>query len=300
MEYVLTLIGPLEGTELSNPMAARVTDALTGAGAAVGEPHWLSQAVAVDIPFANLDPAQAAAAARLALSGARIDVAAQAASGREKRLLVADMDSTIIGEECLDELASMAGLGGEVAELTRAAMAGEIDFAEALRQRVALFAGLNVALLQRTYDERIHLNAGARTLVRTMEQHGAVTELVSGGFQFFTSRVAEAAGFGAFGGNVFEIIDGVLTGQVTGAIVGADAKREALERLMAELGIPRDQSLAVGDGANDIPMLEAAGLGVAMHPKPLVREAAHVSIYHGDLTALLYLQGYRADEFTDD
>ncbi len=300
MENVLTLIGPLDGAELSNPIAARVGDALTGAGAAVGEPHWLSQAVAVDIPFADLDPAPAAAAARQALSGARIDVAAQAASGRKKRLLVADMDSTIIGQECLDELAELAGLGNEVADLTRRAMAGEIDFDEALHQRVALFAGLPVDLLQRTYDERIHLNPGARTLVRTMEHNGAVTEVVSGGFQFFTSRVAKAAGFGAFGGNLFEIADGALTGHVTGPIVGATAKRETLERLMGEHAIPRSETLAVGDGANDIPMLEAAGLGVAMHPKPVVRHAADVSIDHADLTALLFLQGYTADEFTDD
>ena len=300
MEYVLTLIGPTNGNAVSDKSVARAGVALDKSGPRVEKSKTLAPGVAADICFHDVDWARGFNAVIAELAGEAIDIAVQRPGERKKRLLVADMDSTIIGQECLDELADLAGLGAQVAELTARAMAGEIEFAEALAERVALFAGLPADLLQRTYDERVTLNPGARTLVKTMSANGALTALVSGGFQFFTSRVAEAAGFGTFGGHEFEIQDAVLTGRIAGPIDGADAKSKTLERLMSEHRIPRQSTMAVGDGANDISMLSAAGLGVAVRPKQVVRDAADMVIDHGDLTALLYLQGYSANEFAGD
>ena len=304
MENILTLIAPTGTGDLTENRLADAAAGLASSGADVGPAAWLQPGEAADLPFAGLGLIAAAKAARGALAGAAIDVAAQpateSADGRRKRLLVADMDSTIIGQECLDEVADMAELGADVAELTRRAMAGEIKFAVALQERVALFQGLPLDLLQRTYDERIRLAPGALVLVRTMAAAGAVTALVSGGFEFFTSRVAAAAGFDTFGGNKFEIEDGVLTGRIDGPIQGADAKRAALADLMAEHEIARAETLAVGDGANDIPMLVAAGLGAAVRPKDVVRASADLTIEFGDLSALLYIQGYTGDEFVHD
>jgi phosphoserine phosphatase len=297
MEYVLTLIGPPQANAVSDTFVARAGVALGKAGAKVEDTTWLAPGIAADIRFHDVDWTRGFDGVGAELSGQPIDIAVQPKTNRKKRLLVADMDSTIIGQECLDELADLAGVGAKVAELTARAMAGEIDFAEALRERVVMLAGVSVDLLQRTFDERVTLNPGACTLVKTMVANGAITALVSGGFQFFTSRVAESAGFGSFGGNLFEIEDGVLTGRITGDIVGAEAKQTTLESLMAEHDIPAELTLAVGDGANDIPMLRAAGLGVAVRPKPVVRDAADVTLDHSDLTALLYLQGYSESEF---
>ncbi|MBT4710879.1 MAG: phosphoserine phosphatase SerB [Alphaproteobacteria bacterium] len=299
MEYVLTLIGQPGANAVSDKFVARAGVALDKAGARVEDTTWLAPETAADISFHDVDWTRGYESVVAELSGQPIDIAVQRPADRKKRLLVADMDSTIIAQECLDELADLAGVGAKVAELTARAMAGELDFADALRERVEMLAGVSAALLQETFDERVTLNPGARTLVKTMTSNGAVTALVSGGFQFFTSRVAEAAGFGSFGGNLFEIEGDKLTGRITGHIVGAEAKQTTLEALMAEHSIPAESTLAVGDGANDIPMLKAAGLGVAVRPKPVVRDAADVTLDHGDLTALLYVQGYRLDEFVD-
>ena len=260
-----------------------------------GRVVWLGAGVAFDVAFSAAGDAETLA--RAALGNARIDVVVQPVVRRRKRLLVADMDSTIIGQECLDEVAARIGVGERVAALTERAMRGEIDFAAALTERVALFAGHPVSLLERTYAEAVTLNAGARTLTATMRKHGAHCALVSGGFTFFTSRVAQAAGFHSFIGNEFDVADGKLTGRVNGPIAGADAKRERLHELMAELGIARDETMGLGDGANDIPMLQAAGLGVAYHAKPKVRAAAPARLDFADLTGVLYLQGYRREEF---
>ncbi|HLZ84723.1 MAG TPA: phosphoserine phosphatase SerB [Caulobacteraceae bacterium] len=232
-----------------------------------------------------------------AFENREVDVCVQPAEGRRKRLLVADMDSTIIGCECLDELADFAGLKAEIAAVTERAMAGEIPFEAALTERVARLAGLDLSMLQRTYDERVRLNPGARTLARTMTAHGARCVLVSGGFEFFTQRVAAAAGFAAHRANRL-IDDGArLTGAVAQPILGREAKLAALVEEAAALGLDLAQTLAVGDGANDLAMIEAAGLGVAWRAKPVVAARADARVDHTDLTALLYFQGYGADEF---
>ena len=259
--------------------------------------RWLDAGVAFDI---GVRGSGAEEAVRERLGDKRADIVVQHVAERRKKLLVADMDSTIIGQECLDELAARAGVGAEVAALTERAMRGEVDFAEALRQRVALLRGRPVALLQRTYTEAVRLNPGARTLARTMRAHGAHVALVSGGFRFFTSRVAAKAGFSSFGGNEFVVENDVLTGEVVEPILGADAKLERLRELLGELRLKADEAMALGDGANDIPMLQAAGLGIAYHAKPTVRAAARGRIDHGDLRAVLYVQGYTAADFIRD
>ena len=234
------------------------------------------------------------------LAGKAVDFCLQSAIGRRKRLLIADMDSTIINVECIDELADFAGVKARVSEITERAMRGELDFEAALRERVAMLKGLPLADLQRAYYERVQLNPGARTLVRTMTAHGAKAFLVSGGFSFFTSRVAEAAGFDANRANTLTLAGDVLAGTVDEPILGREAKLAALREEAANLGIPLSATLAVGDGANDLAMIEAAGLGVAYRAKPIVAAQAHAKVDHTDLTSLLYFQGYRAEEFVTD
>lgn len=234
------------------------------------------------------------------LDGLPVDACVQSAAGRRKRLLIADMDSTIINVECLDELADFAGLKAEISAITERAMRGELAFEGALRERVGMLKGLATTALQQAYDERVRLNPGARTLVRTMAVNGARCALVSGGFTFFTSRVAEAAGFHLNRANTLIEADGALTGQVSDPILGKEAKLASLQELAAEIGAPLSATLAVGDGANDLAMIEASGLGVAYRAKPIVAAQAHAKVDHADLTALLYFQGYRADEFVRD
>ena len=203
------------------------------------------------------------------------------------RLLIADMDSTIIENECIDEIADVVGVGDKVASITERAMRGELDFEEALRERVAMLAGLPEARLQEIYDERIRLTKGARAMTDALHAAGATCVLVSGGFTFFTSRVAEAAGFDAQHANELDIEDGRLTGRVIEPILGADAKVEALQRYARELGVERSQIAAIGDGANDIPMIREAGIGIAFCPKPATAEAADIVISERDLTKVL-------------
>jgi phosphoserine phosphatase len=227
----------------------------------------------------------------------RIDFAVQPSQNRRKRLLIADMDSTIINVECLDELADFAGVKAQVSEITERAMRGELAFEGALRERVGMLKGLSVDALQACYDNRVKLNPGARTLVRTMAEHGARCALVSGGFTFFTSRVAQAAGFHLNRANTLIEADGQLTGMVGDPILGKEAKLAALREETSALGLIPADALAVGDGANDLAMIEAAGLGVAYRAKPIVAAQAHAKVDHADLTALLYFQGYKASEF---
>lgn len=232
-----------------------------------------------------------------ALEGRATDVCVQPLEGRRKRLLIADMDSTIIGCECIDELADFAGVKDQVAEITERAMRGELAFEGALRERVAMLKGLGLDKLQACFDDRVRLNPGAETLVRTMAAHGARCVLVSGGFTFFTSRVMAAAGFHANRANTLGDDGAVLTGLVGEPILGREAKLMALREETAALGLTPAEALAVGDGANDLAMIEVAGLGVAYRAKPVVAAKAHARVDHADLTALLYFQGYRAEDF---
>ncbi len=270
----------------------RAVLALTGG---VAEIEWLSPFHAFDIPFES-NPHAALNEARALSERFPLDVNVLPAEGRRKKLLVADMDSTIINCECLDELADMAGIKAKVSAITERAMRGELDFAAALRERVAMLKGLSLSALHRVYAERIRLNPGAKTLVATMRKHGAHTLLVSGGFSYFTSRVARDGGFHNDQANDL-LDDGItLTGLVREPILGREAKLAALETSAADLKIGVADALAVGDGANDLAMIQRAGMGVAYHAKPIVAAAAGANITHGDLTALLYLQGYRDDE----
>ncbi len=257
---------------------------------------WLAPSRAFDIAFSG-DPDAVRASLHQAMQDVwLLDFNIVPCENRRKRLLVADMDSTIIGCECIDELADMAGLKPQVAAITERAMRGELDFPAALRERVALLKGLPLEALARVYAERVRLNPGARALTATMRVNGAHTLLVSGGFTYFTTRVAEDAGFEAQQGNRLLDDGKVLTGEVGDPILGREAKLEALEEGVVRFGLTRSDTLAVGDGANDLDMIKRAGLGVAYHAKPVVAAAASASIAHGDLSALLYLQGYRSSE----
>ena len=294
MQQVLTVIAPA-ASPLSATELARARDAMGAVGAETLAPAWLAEAEAADIPFAGLDPEQAEAAARAALQGPR-DLVAQPAEGRRKRLLVADMDSTIVTSETLDELAAFAGLKERIAAITARAMNGELDFAGALRERVAMLKGLSADALEQTWAAT-ELMPGAAALVATMRAHGAFCALVSGGFTFFTGRVRQKVGFDLDQSNVLEIEDGRLAGRVAEPILDRHAKLASLRKLAAERGLALSETCTVGDGANDLPMLQAAGLGVAFRAKPSVAAAARVRIDHGDLTALLFAQGYRREDF---
>ena len=286
MGWVLVLTAPT-GRGLSGGEIDAIADMLWKGGA---QPRRLG-ADAVEIAcddHPDLD------ALRLLITD--IDVNAVPVQGRRKRVLIADMDSTMIPVECIDEVADFAGFKSQVAGITEKAMAGEIDFEDALKARLALLRGLPEQALAQIYAERIRLNPGARVLVRTMAANGAYTALVSGGFSYFTERVAAAAGFAEHRANHLLFKNGVLSGSVVEPILGQAAKLEALTQITTELGVGANDVLAVGDGANDISMVEAAGLGVAYHAKPALEYKANALIRHSDLTALLYLQGYSDDE----
>jgi phosphoserine phosphatase len=260
---------------------------------------WVEEGSAADVECNAL--AREGPRIRAAIEGKLpgVDVVVQRQDRRRRRLLVADMDSTMIAVECIDELADYAGVGAEITAITERAMRGELAFEAALEARVALLAGLDEAAIRRCHDERVSLTPGAIPLVRTMRAHGAWCVLVSGGFSPFADRVAAEIGFDQAVSNDLGIEGGRLTGTVAKPIVGAAGKRGALLDACAERNVPVDESLAVGDGANDIPMIETAGLGVAYHAKPAAAAAADARIVHNDLTALLYAQGYRKSEWVE-
>ena len=294
MPAVACLIADPERQPLAPGLVAEAARALGGAA------RWLADAEAAEIATDTLEPEVAAARLEALVGDLPVDRAVLPATYRRKRLLLSDMDSTIITIECIDELADFAGLKERIAAVTRRAMNGELDFAAALRERVALLAGLDQSVIDRVIAERLRLMPGAVTLVRTMRAHGARTGLVSGGFTRFTRHVRDLCGFDLEEANELEIADGVLTGRLVGELRGAEAKLAALIRLRDELRLAPEATLAVGDGANDLPMLRAAGLGVAFRAHERVRAAAPCRIEQGDLTALLFLQGYRRDEFATD
>ena len=317
MFYVATLIAHPDRPAVTEVLAQKAARYLPH-GRPVG---WLAPGIAMDIPFLlddlaedepDDDERQALAGERQTLlkdfaadiremmEGEPVDVVIQPHESRRKKLFVADMDSTMIGQECIDELADYAGLKSRVAAITERAMRGEIAFAPALRERVALLKGLPASVIEEVIAERIRLTPGGQTLVATMRANGAYTCLVSGGFTAFTARIAEMIGFDEQHANTLIIDPGEhLAGEVAEPVLGREAKLDRLNALRERFRLGVEETLAVGDGANDIPMIEAAGLGVAFHGKPAVREAAAACIDHGDLTALLYAQGYRREEFVE-
>ncbi|MEI6559881.1 MAG: phosphoserine phosphatase SerB [Rhodospirillaceae bacterium] len=293
MDAVLTLIaGP--GTGIEAGLVEAVRDALASVGIAAARPVWLAPGQACDIEFQG-SPDQAEAAAALVVNGAAVDLVAQRSLDRRKRLLISDMESTIIRQELLDELGRLAGVGPAVADITRRAMAGELDFVDAIRTRVAMLEGLPVTALEEV-AAGIELMPGALALVRTMRQAGAWCMLVSGGFRVFTSRVARQVGFDAETGSQLETYGGKLTGRMIEPILDPDGKANILVRTVVARRTPLRATVAVGDGANDLPMLEIAGLGVAYHASPRVAGMARARLDHADLTGLLYAQGYRQSE----
>ncbi len=289
MEHVLTLIATTES--LDEGIISDVRAALRALGADVGSPVILSPGRACDLAFDHLAPEQADAAIRQRMGTRPFDIVTQSAANRRKLLLVADMDSTMVTGETLDELADFAGIKDRIAAITARAMNGEIGFEAALKERIGLLEGLPVHALEETW-QRVRYTGGARALVQTMKAHGAHAILVSGGFKFFTARVREELGFDADLANEFVFAEGRLKG-VKEPILGRETKVSTLISVAGERQLSLAQTLAVGDGANDLDMIRAAGLGVAFHAKPVVASEAKVRIDHGDLLALLYAQGYR-------
>ena len=288
--HVITLITQKSRHLLTEHMVNDVTEALSSIGIPVQQHDWLAESSACDLFI----PAEDSEAIRGCLShytaGRPIDWVVQPLAGRKKKLLISDMDSTMITVECIDELADFVGKKEHVSAITERAMNGELDFKSALIERVQLLAGLPETTLDEAYANRVKMTPGAKELVGTMRSSGALCVLVSGGFTFFTNRVRRALGFDIDESNQLEVVDGKLTGKVK------DAKLASLKRHAADRGLALSDTLAVGDGANDLPMIQAAGLGVAYHAKPAVQEQANVRINHNKLTALLYAQGYRKEE----
>lgn len=293
MSLVATLIANPASPVLSASLADKASGALHASRI-----DWLATDVAVDLFLPEgIEEAEAQSIAREAVGGEPVDVVVQEAEGRRKKLLIADMDSTMIDQECIDELADEVGLKEHVAAITARSMNGELAFEPALRERVALLAGLETAVIDRLIETRLTLAAGGPALVATMNKAGAYTALVSGGFLSFTGPIAKKLGFQENRGNTLLEKDGKLLGQVADPILGREAKATALIEICEKLGITPKDAIAVGDGANDLDMLKLAGAGVALHAKPTVAAQARIRIDHADLTALLYLQGYKRDEF---
>lgn len=287
---IATLLADPDRANLERSAVEALRDAWGG-----GEAQWLNPGIAAefavaDVPANRWDVWQG-------LQGIGVDLVVQNAEGRRKQMLLADMDSTMIGQECIDELADMAGVGPRVAEITARAMNGELDFEGALIERVGLLKGLPESVIGQVLAERITFTPGGRELIATMKANGGYAALVSGGFTAFTAAVAAELGFDENRANTLLTEGGALTGDVARPILGREAKIAALKDISARLGIGHDAVMAVGDGANDLGMLHLAGAGVALHAKPSVAAQCDIRINHGDLTALLYIQGYSADEF---
>jgi phosphoserine phosphatase len=289
VKNTLVLISNARERALDDKTVQRAAELLWSNGGSVGTTEWLAPGIACELPFEGK-------AAALSFPG--IDVVVVPTANRRKRLLVADMESTVIENEMLDELADFLGLRDTIAAITARAMNGELDFAAALAERVGLLRDLPVGKLDEA-AKRIRYTPGGATLVATMKKHGAFCALVSGGFTYFTALVRKALGFEFEMANVLKHDGKTLAGAVELPILGKEAKLATLDRLCVERGLPVGEALTVGDGANDLPMLKAAGLGVAFHAKPVVAAEVSARIDHGDLTALLYLQGYRQSDFVE-
>ena len=279
MDSVLVLIAASGSGAITSEMATRLSG------------KWLAEGEALEVS------SEREAEVRKLSAGLPIDINLVPIANRRKKLLLADMDSTMIQQECIDELGVVAGVGDYIKAVTARSMRGEIDFEEALKERVALLKDLPETVIQQVIDTRLTFMPGGKVLLATMKKHGAYTALISGGFTAFTSHVSQALGFHENRANTLLVSDGRLTGKVGMPILGKDAKVESLLRICSVHGLSQTDVLAVGDGANDIPMLQAAGMGVALHAKPKVQEQAGFVVNHGDLTALLYLQGYSWETF---
>lgn len=288
--FIATLLSAPEKANLDRVTVESLRDAWAG-----GAADWLNPGVAAEFALPQV-PANRWQVWE-GLQGLGVDLVIQPAEGRQKRMLLADMDSTMIQQECIDELADVAGVGDRVKDITARAMNGELDFEGALTERVGLLKGLPQSVIGQVISERITFMPGGRELLATMKANGAYTVLVSGGFTAFTGHVAGTLGFDEARANTLLVADGHLTGEVARPILGREAKMQALTEVSARLGIGHDQVMAVGDGANDLGMLGMAGAGVALHAKPAVAAQCDIRINHGDLTALLYIQGYRVDQF---
>jgi phosphoserine phosphatase len=294
----------LVATLICNPASPALDSTIVDGALAVlpspGEATWLFNEVAVDIPFAGSEDVKAMEGRLRAMRGdLPIDIVVQPIATRRKKLFLADMDSTMIGQECIDELADFAGLKAHVAAITERAMRGEIEFEPALRERVALLKGMPASVVNEVLKTRITATPGGRALVMTMRAHGAYTCLISGGFTLFTNAVAAMIGFQENRANELIVHDGKFSGEVKEPILGRAAKLQALIDLTESFDLDDVDTMVTGDGANDLGMIQHAGLGVAYHAKPAVAAAAAARIDHGDLTALLYAQGYRRDEFVE-
>lgn len=289
--FTVTLLTDPETPVLDRTVVESLRNAWGG-----GDAHWLDPGVAAEFAVPQVPDNRWEVWDSLQLL--RIDMAVQLSEGRRKRLLIADMDSTMIRQECIDELADEAGVGAYVADITARAMNGELDFDAALRERVGLLKGLPEVTIARVIRDRITLMPGGQVLLATMRANGAYAALVSGGFTAFTGAIAARLGFDENRANALQVQDGALTGEVAEPILGKEAKLLALEQIATRLGLTPDDAIAVGDGANDLPMLLRAGAGVALHAKPRVAAQCDIRVNHGDLTALLFLQGYARDQFT--
>ncbi|MEP2946125.1 MAG: phosphoserine phosphatase SerB [Lentilitoribacter sp.] len=295
MPFVATLIAHPSNPILSASIGEAAASAISPSGL-----YWLCDGVACDIALPDgFDLAEAHAAISAIIGDLPIDIAIQDAEKRRKKLLIADMDSTMIEQECIDELAAEVGLKDKVAEITARAMNGELNFEFALRERVGLLKGLSLSVVGDVIKNRISLMSGGKTLVATMKKNGAYCALVSGGFTVFTGPISKEIGFDEHRSNILLDADGILTGEVADPILGKQAKVDALNEISDRIGITPEEAIAVGDGANDLGMLQLAGSGVALHAKPTVAAQAKIKLDHSDLTALLYLQGYRKTDFAD-
>lgn len=288
--FIVTLLADPKAPNLDRVTVDALRDAWGG-----GEVRWLNYGIAAEFAVAEV-PANRWDVWQ-GMQGLAIDLVLQPAEGRRKKMLLADMDSTMIQQECIDELADVAGVGARVKEITARAMNGELDFEGALTERVGLLKGLPETVIRQVIDERITFMPGGHDLLRTMKANGAYCALVSGGFTAFTGHVAETLGFDENRANVLLIAEGHLTGVPSRPILGREAKVQAFHEISARLGLRADEVMAVGDGANDLGMLHLAGAGVALHAKPSVAAQCDIRVNHGDLTALLYMQGYAVEDF---
>lgn len=297
MPNVITLIANPAIKPLDERIINKIFIKMEKAKASIANLNWLAENEACDISFDGISIPKAQEVLYNILEELPYDTLVQETQNRRKKLLICDMDSTIINQECIDEIAATLGLKDKVAAITEQAMNGEIDFADALRERVALLEGVAEDTLEQVYKEQITLMSGAKTLVRTMTKNGASCILVSGGFTFFTQKVSQTVGFAENYANILEIKDGKLSGKVVEPVLDRQSKLETLQSTIKHLNIESNDVAAAGDGANDLPMLKAAGLGVAYHAKPAVKAQAAYKIDHNDLTSLLYAQGYKKEDF---